>query len=428
MDTIFALATAPGKSGVAVVRISGPQAFLVAERLTGKPLSGRGMHHHMLRAADGSILDDALVLSFVGPASFTGEDSVELQIHGSLAVVNAVSHELVTMGLCRIAEPGEFTRRSLENGKMDLVQVEGLADLIEAETETQRRQAQKILAGQLGRRVEEWRASLVKAASLIEVTIDFSDEDVPFDVSDEVRELLLSIRSNLNEESKNATRSERVRSGFEAAIVGEPNAGKSTLLNALAGREAAITSQVAGTTRDVIEVRMDLGGLPVTVLDTAGIRNTDDTVEKIGVDRAQHRANLADIRIFLSEHPAELGVAIKEGDVHVLPKGDMRGNEVGSVSGVTGHGVDTLIQRVVAELSTRVPNSGVATRFRHMAAMQEADGFLGSALQQLELGPERYELVAEEIRSAIRCLEILVGRIDVENLLDEIFSSFCLGK
>lgn len=428
MDTIFALATAPGKSGVAVVRVSGPQAFLVAERLTGIPVSGRGIHRRVLRAEDGSMLDDALVLSFVGPASFTGENCVELQIHGSAAVINAVSNELVATGLCRLADPGEFTRRSLENGKMDLVQVEGLADLIESETEAQRRQAQKVLSGQLGERVEEWRVGLVKAASLIEVTIDFSDEDVPFDVSDEVRDLLVSIRGDLNQESKNATRAERVRSGFEAAIVGEPNAGKSTLLNALAGRDAAITSQVAGTTRDVIEVRMDLRGLPVTVLDTAGIRDTEDTVEKIGVGRAQQRANLADIRIFLSEHPESLGVSVQGGDICVLPKGDMRSDRDGSVSGLTGLGVDGLIEQIVAELSKRVPDSGVATRFRHMVAMQEADSFLGTALQHLELGPERYELVAEEIRSAIRCLEILVGRIDVENVLDEIFSSFCLGK
>ncbi len=428
MDTIFALATAPGKSGVAVIRLSGPCGFEIAQRLCGRELPGRGMTRCVLSGPDGGVLDDALVLTFSAPASFTGEDVVEFQVHGSTAVVSAMTRSLLNTGLCRMADSGEFTRRALENGKLDLVQVEGLADLIDAETELQRKQAQGVLSGQLGQKVEHWRSDLIRAASLIEVTIDFSDEDVPVDVTPEVHQLLTGIRAGFSEESENATRAERVRTGFEVAILGEPNAGKSTLLNALAGREAAITSEIAGTTRDVIEVRMDLSGLPVTVLDTAGIRETRDEIEGIGVRRAQSRADAADLRVFLSDAPETLGVDIQPGDICVFPKADLRMNIDGSVSGLTGDGITDLIASIVTELSGRVPSSGVATRFRHLQAMQQADGFLAQAVLELPNGPERYDIVAEEIRSAIRCLELLVGRIDVESLLDEIFSSFCLGK
>ncbi len=428
MDTIYALATVPGKSGVAIIRVSGPHSFYVAHQLTARELPARGVTRSILQDATGRILDDALVLSFSGPNSFTGEDCIEFQIHGSPAVITAVTRSLSETGRCRIAEPGEFTRRALENGKMDLAQVEGLADLIEAETEAQRLQAQRVLGGQLGQRVESWRSNLIRAASLIEVTIDFADEDVPVDVSEDVRELLRTTQAELERESAGVSMAERVRSGFEVAILGEPNVGKSTLLNALAGRDAAITSEIAGTTRDVVEVRMDLQGLPVTVLDTAGIRETRDVVEGIGIERAQSRADAADLRVFLSERPEELGVTIREGDICILPKGDLRPGTKNAVSGLTGQGLEHLVSQLGETLSSRVPTGVLATRIRHKEAMQIASGFLESAANLLDRGPEAYDIVAEDIRAAIRCLETLVGRIDVENLLDEIFSSFCLGK
>ncbi|NVO55922.1 tRNA uridine-5-carboxymethylaminomethyl(34) synthesis GTPase MnmE [Rhodobacteraceae bacterium B1Z28] len=428
MDTIFALASAQGKAGVAVIRLSGPLAHSAAEGLTGGELPPRGMILRTLRDRDGSRLDDGLVLTFQAPASFTGEDVAELQIHGSTASVNAVLMCLSDTDGLRIAEPGEFTRRALENGKMDLTQVEGLADLIDAETEAQRKQAQTILAGELGALAERWRRDLIRAASLLEAVIDFADEDVPTDVTPEVQQLVTAVMGDLRREADAVKIAERIRTGFEVAIIGLPNAGKSTLLNALAGRDAAITSEYAGTTRDVIEVRMDLSGLPVTLLDTAGLRETEDFVENLGIELARKRAEAADLRVFLADTPGELGVTMQDGDIQVFPKADLRAESEGGISGKTGQGIDTLISQISCALGNRSTSYGIATRERHRVAINKAAEALGQAITVLESGPELYDIAAEELRTAIRALESLVGRIDVENLLDEIFSSFCLGK
>ncbi|MCG7520411.1 tRNA uridine-5-carboxymethylaminomethyl(34) synthesis GTPase MnmE [Ruegeria sp. Ofav3-42] len=428
MDTIFALASAQGKAGVAVIRLSGPQAHSAAAKLTDSTLPARGMRVRSLRAADGSRLDDGLILTFQSPASFTGEDVAELQIHGSTASVNAVIRTLSDMSGLRLAEPGEFTRRALENGKMDLTQVEGLADLIDAETEAQRKQAQTILAGELGTLAERWRRDLIRAASLLEAVIDFADEEVPTDVTPEVKSLVSGVMADLHREAEGVKIAERIRTGFEVAIVGLPNAGKSTLLNALAGREAAITSEYAGTTRDVIEVRMDLAGLPVTLLDTAGLRESEDHVENLGIELAKKRADSADLRVFLTENPAELGVSMLADDIQVLPKSDLREPSEGGISGKTGQGIDQLISQISGVLSNKTTSSGIATRERHRAALITARESLAAAMAVLESGPDLYDIAAEEMRTAIRALETLVGRIGVEDLLDEIFSSFCLGK
>lgn len=428
MDTIFALASAQGKAGVAVIRLSGPEAHSVAACLSGAELPKRGIVLRTLRDQDGSRLDDGLVLTFQAPASFTGEDVAEFQIHGSTASVNAVLRCLSNTDGLRLADPGEFTRRALENGKMDLTQVEGLADLIDAETEAQRKQAQTILAGELGTLAERWRRDLIRAASLLEAVIDFADEDVPTDVTPEVRSLTSGVLVDLRREVDGVKIAERIRTGFEVAIVGLPNAGKSTLLNALAGREAAITSEFAGTTRDVIEVRMDLAGLPVTLLDTAGLRDTEDHVENLGIELARKRADAADLRVFLAEAPEDLGVAMQDGDIHVLPKADLREGTAEGVSGKTGQGIDALVDQISWVLSNRTTTHGIATRERHRAAMNKASESLTAAIMVLESGPDLYDIAAEELRTAIRALESLVGRIDVETLLDEIFSSFCLGK
>ncbi|MCX8953357.1 tRNA uridine-5-carboxymethylaminomethyl(34) synthesis GTPase MnmE [Ruegeria sp. NA] len=428
MDTIFALASAQGKAGVAVIRLSGPEAHSAAAYLSGAELPKRGTVLRTLRDQDGSRLDDGLVLTFQAPASFTGEDVAELQIHGSTASVNAVLRCLSNTDGLRLADPGEFTRRALENGKMDLTQVEGLADLIDAETEAQRKQAQTILAGELGTLAERWRHDLIRAASLLEAVIDFADEDVPTDVTPEVRSLTSGVLADLRREADGVKIAERIRTGFEVAIVGLPNAGKSTLLNALAGREAAITSEYAGTTRDVIEVRMDLAGLPVTLLDTAGLRDTEDHVENLGIELARKRADAADLRVFLAEAPEDLGVAMQDGDIHVLPKADLREGAAEGVSGKTGQGIDALVDQISWVLSDRTTTHGIATRERHRTAMNKASDSLAAAITVLESGPDLYDIAAEELRTAIRALESLVGRIDVETLLDEIFSSFCLGK
>ncbi|MCI2400066.1 tRNA uridine-5-carboxymethylaminomethyl(34) synthesis GTPase MnmE [Aliiroseovarius subalbicans] len=428
MDTIYALATAHGKAGVAVIRISGPAGFLAASDLTRLP-NPRVAGLRRLVAADGTLLDEALVLCFQAGASFTGEDVVEFQLHGSTAVVNAVLRELGAKKDLRLAEPGEFTRRALENGCLDLAQVEGLADLIDAETEAQRRQAQRVLSGALGDKAEAWRTDLIRAAALLEATIDFADEDVPVDVSPEVLALIDQVASSLEQEAAGAHIAERVREGFEIAIVGPPNIGKSTLLNALAGRDAAITSEHAGTTRDVIEVRMDLDGLPVTVLDTAGLRDTTDEVEGIGIARARDRASQADLRVFLLDESGNVqGVEPRDGDVIAQGKADLRGAEGFSLSGKTGQGVDELIARASETLRGRVANAGSATRERHRLAIVAAGDALGMARIEVLNGPDRAELASEELRTAIRALDSLVGRVDVEHILDEIFASFCLGK
>jgi len=305
MDTIFALASAPGKAGVAVIRISGPGAFPALTALGGPDTHTRGLRVCDLTAPSGDALDQAVVLSFPKPNSFTGEDIVELQVHGSQSVIAACLSALGSLPDTRLADPGEFTRRALENGRLTLTQVEGLADLIDAETEAQRRQAQRVVSGDLAKRVETWRSALIRAAALIEATLDFADEDVPVDVSDEVRGLLSGVSEDLTHQVRGVPMAERVRSGFEVAIVGAPNAGKSTLLNALAQRPAALTSEIAGTPRDIVEVRMDLNGLPVTLLDTAGLRTTDDVVETLGIDRAIARAPQADLRVLLASRDAD---------------------------------------------------------------------------------------------------------------------------
>lgn len=427
-DTIFALATAPGKSGVAVVRISGPDAFKAAQAIAGDLPAPRQAGLRLLRDRGGRRLDQALVLVFPQGGSFTGEDIVELQIHGSAAVANAVLRYLSDCTGLRLAEAGEFTRRALENGCLDLAQVEGLADLIDAETEAQRQQALRVLSGDLGTRAEKWRKTLIRAAALLEATIDFADEDVPVDVSPEVRALLGAVRDDLSGEIAGAAVSERIRSGFEVAILGAPNVGKSTLLNALAGREAAITSEFAGTTRDVIEVRMDLGGLPVTLLDTAGLRQTDDVVEGIGIDRARARAEQADLRVYLTEDDTPPEVDLHPGDIVRLAKGDLRDDTRVAVSGATGQGIADLVAEITRVLSNRAAGSGLAIRERHRTAMTRASEGLMAAQDVVESGPESYDIAAEELHSAIRALDSIVGRVDVENLLDEIFSSFCIGK
>jgi tRNA modification GTPase len=429
MDTIFALASGRGKAGVAVVRLSGPSAHAVVARLAGTLPEPRRAGLRRLTGADGTHLDEALVLLFPTGASFTGEAVAELHLHGSPAVVAAVLRELGEVPGLRLAEPGEFTRRALENDRLDLAQVEGLADLIEAETEAQRRQALRVLSGDLGRRAETWRVSLIRAAALLEATIDFADEDVPTDVTPEVTALLDATLADLRREADGVTVAERIRDGFEVAIVGRPNAGKSTLLNALAGREAAITSEVAGTTRDVIEVRMDLRGLPVTILDTAGLRETSDTVESIGVARAIDRARAADLRVFLLEDNGEiLPLAPLPGDITALGKADLRTGVPFAVSGRTGAGIADLIDRITDTLATRAEGAGLAIRERHRTAIQRAIRALESARGEVQHGSDRTELAAEDLRTAVRALDFLVGHVDVEDILDEIFASFCLGK
>lgn len=426
-DTIFALASARGKAGVAVIRISGPGAHEAVRSLAGDVPPPRRASLRNL-AQDGEPIDSALVLVFEAGASFTGEPSAELQCHGSPAVVSALLSALGAMPGLRPAEAGEFTRRALESGRLDLAQIEGLADLVEAETEAQRRQAMRVLSGELGKAAEAWRSQLVRAAALLEATIDFAEEEVPEDVTGEVRALLGAVIASLDAQLAAFRGAEIIREGFQVAIVGPPNAGKSTLLNRLAGREAAITSEVAGTTRDVIEVRMDIGGFAVTLLDTAGLRETGDTVERIGVERALERAAAADLRVVLTGGaPVDPRLELSEDDIVVIGKSDVLPSDGLALSGKTGEGVDALLDRIEEVLARRTAGAALAIRERHRSAMERARSELRAALEVLDSGAG-HELAAEEIRRALFSLDSLVGRVDVEHLLDEIFASFCIGK
>lgn len=428
MDTIYATATARGRSGLAVVRISGPAAFTAGASLCGSLPAPRIAGLRRLNWA-GELLDEALVLCFAEGASFTGETVVELQVHGGPAVLGAVLLALSEQPGLRLAEAGEFTRRALENGVLDLAQVEGLADLIDAETEAQRRQAVRVLSGAVGDRVEGWRRDLIRAGALLEATIDFADEDVPVDVSPEVLALIDGLTADLGREAAGVTAAERIRDGFEVAIVGAPNVGKSTLLNQLAGREAAITSEIAGTTRDVIEVRMDIAGLPVTFLDTAGLRETDDRLEQAGIDRALSRAEAADLRVFLTEGGEVPRLLLRDEDIVVFGKSDTKPVIIGlSVSGRTGDGVSELMARIGEILQRRVASAGALVRERHRIAVTSAIAALVEARAEVVRGDSRVELAAEHLRRAVRSLDALVGRVDVDDLLGEIFASFCIGK
>ena len=430
MDTIFALASARGKAGVGVIRLSGSQSWAAVTKLCGRLPEPRVASRRRI-ALRGEALDEAIVITFAKGASFTGEEAAELHVHGATATIAAVLKALSDLPGLRMAEPGEFTRRALENGRLDLAQVEGLADLIEAETEAQRKQALRVLSGAIGAKAEAWRRDLIRAAALLEATIDFADEDVPVDVHPEVSALIAGVDADLRRQAQGVSAAERIRDGYEVAIVGRPNAGKSTLLNALAGREAAITSEYAGTTRDVIEVRMDLGGIPVTLLDTAGLRDTQDPVESIGIDRALQRAGQADLRIFLLDGNDVPLLTPQGDDLLVRGKADLGGAAASgllSVSGRTGDGVDGLIARLTQILADRAMSAGVMTRERHRDAITRAIGAMESAQSEVKSGSGRIEIAAEELRRAIRALDSLVGRVDVEDLLDEIFASFCIGK
>ncbi|MDG1946306.1 MAG: 50S ribosome-binding GTPase, partial [Amylibacter sp.] len=317
------------------------------------------------------------------------------------------------------------------NGNLDLTQVEGLADLIESETEAQRRLAIRSMDGALSSKVQEWRKDLIRAVSLIEATIDFADEDIPTDVTPEVLGLINKTQADIKSEIKGSFAAERIREGFEIAIVGPPNIGKSTLLNALAGRDAAITSDMAGTTRDVIEVKMDISGFAVTLLDTAGIRETTDKIEQIGVDRAKLRAKNADLRLFIthSGEPNDLKLNPEENDIVVIGKSDLLNkSDILAISGKSGEGLDSLLKEISDKLSRLSIGAQTATRERHRISMIKAQSFLDAGKLLIEDNLELSELASSEFHQGIQTLSSLIGSVGVEDLLDEIFSSFCLGK
>ena len=437
-STIFALASGAGRAGVAVMRISGPGAGAALAALAAPPPPPRRAVVRSLKdPRTGEVLDQALALWFPGPASFTGEDLAELHLHGGQAVIAAVADALAAQPGLRLAAPGEFTRRAFENGKLDLAQAEGLADLIESETEGQRRQALRQMEGALGERVAGWRAALLKAMALVEAEIDFPDEDVPGGVSALAAPILADLEADMRAALAEAGRGARVRDGYRIAILGAPNAGKSSLLNALAGRDAAIVSDIPGTTRDVIEIRLILEGFPVWIADTAGLREAADAIEAEGVRRALARAEEADLRLALvapgdAPDPALLAM-LRPDDLVLRSKADIGDGAQASVAADlsisvrTGEGVTALLDRLAARVTAALGGAGAPalTRVRHNALVTEAADALARAQAAPAAAPE---LAGEDLRLAAHAFGRLVGRIDVEDVLGEIFSSFCIGK
>jgi len=448
--TIFALATAPGRAAVAVVRLSGPLTGEALRLLAGGLPEPRAATLRTLRRpGDGLVLDRALAIWFPGPASYTGEDGAEFHVHGGHAVVEGLVEALVGLGL-RLAEPGEFTRRAFQNGKLDLSQAEAVADLVDAETEAQRRQALAQLDGDLTRRHAAWRGVLVEALAVLEAAVDFPDEEVPESVADEAAPALAELAAELDAALVDAARGEQVRDGYRIALIGAPNAGKSSLLNALAEHEAAIVAASPGTTRDVIEVQQNLAGFRVLIADTAGLRATAEPVEVEGVRRARSRAASAALRIWVVDGAASAATwreaveAVRAGDLCVINKQDLKPGAAGveaaawarthgleclNLSLTDGSGLAELKARLTARVSEALTGAEfpAATRARHRQDLTAARAHLGRALHALS-APIEVELAAEDVRLAARSLAKISGRIDPEDVLDRVFARFCIGK
>lgn len=449
METIYALSSAAGKAGVSVVRVSGPKshASLKALAKLDRDIVPRQAMFVPIHAPDGSLIDRALVLPFKGPSSFTGEDVVEYHLHGSSAVLSALMKALSGFDDHRPALHGEYTRRAFENGKMDLTEAEAIADLINAETEAQREQALSQMGGALYTLYEGWRARLIRAMAYIEAVIDFPDEEVPDSETAKVRPDIESLITEISTHLNDGRRGERLRDGIQIAIVGAPNAGKSSLLNLLARRDVAIVSPVAGTTRDVIEVHLDLAGYPVILADTAGLRPdqldisdaaTHDAIEYEGIRRALDRANAADLRILVFDGtlPADKHTLalVNDNSLLLFNKADEQSFDASlikhhnaiAVSARTGEGLDAFLQMLTDKIKTLYAvsrDTPSLTRERHRAALEECLSRLNASLCA-----DLPELMAEDTRLAARALGRITGRVDVEDLLDVIFRDFCIGK
>ncbi|TYC54015.1 tRNA uridine-5-carboxymethylaminomethyl(34) synthesis GTPase MnmE [Rhodobacterales bacterium] len=447
-DTIFALSSGAVPSGVAVIRVSGPGTREIVEVLAGRVPEPRKTMLAKLRHPDTrDVLDEALVLYFEGPASFTGEDVAELQCHGGRAVVFGILSVLSGFSDCRPAEAGEFTRRAFDRGRMDLTEVEGLADLIAAETESQRKQAIRQMGGALGALYDDWRKRLIHMRAMIEADFDFADEeDVPGSVADQVWSEAGELGQEIAVHLERSRSGERLRSGLQVVLMGAPNAGKSSLLNAIAGRDVAIVTEEAGTTRDVIEVHLDLGGYPVTLVDTAGLRQTDGIVEREGIRRAEERGRAADLVLWAVEPggveqddplaglPQDLRETVPlwtvrtKSDLETLPERDSSGTTLEIPCSTSfSDGMTALLDRLrrFAEETISVGEAPLATRARHRHYLRQCLENLETAVQATHLPAE---LRAEDLRRAADALGRITGRIDVEDLLDVIFRDFCIGK
>ena len=427
-DTIFARSSGAGVAGVAVFRVSGPRAGDVLDAFCGGRGEPRRARLARVTLPDGSLLDEGLTLWFPSPASFTGEDVAELHLHGSPAVERAFADAMLGFGLAP-ATAGAFTLRAFEAGKLDLAQAEGLGDLLSAETEAQRRQALGQLGGRLSHLAEDWRRSLLAALASLEAVVDFPDEeDVPGGVADGARATLGALAADMRAALSEAAAARRVREGITVVITGPPNAGKSSLLNALAGSERAIVSPEAGTTRDLVEARLSLSGQLVTLVDTAGLREGGGMVEALGMARAREVAATADLRIELRDARTVGEVAARERTLHVankadlLPDGEALPEGWARLSVATGEGLPRIVEAITEHV--RAGGEGALTRERHADLVRRAVNAIEAASER-ELPPE---VLSEEVRLAVRSMEELTGRIAPDEVLGEVFSAFCIGK
>ena len=435
-DTIVALSSGQLPSGIAVVRLTGSNVQQVVTTLAGSLPAPRVARFGALRLKDGSTLDEGLTLYFPAPRSFTGEDCAEFHIHGGRAVVDALLRAICEIKGCRLAQAGEFSRRAFENGKMDLLTAEATADIVAAETEAQRRFAALNGGGGHVTLYTEWRSRLIQARALVEAELDFSDEaDVPGSVSDQVWREVAALRKDVEAHISGYGKAEMLREGFDIVLLGAPNAGKSSLLNVLARREAAIVTSEPGTTRDLIEVVLDIDGLKVRVTDTAGIRETDGLVERLGIERALARAQAAGLVLVLEDMSAPISIEA-EGVQQILKIGtklDLVDNRRGaakydfSISCVSGEGLQELLDEVADNARAAAPRMGelIPWRLRHVELLEECGRHLSLSLNNSDAG---LELRSEELRLAANALGRISGAVDVEDLLDIIFSQFCIGK
>lgn len=441
-DTIYALASGRGRAGVAVLRVSGPAAGAALCRLSGAtlPAARRAVLRRFRDPGTGEMLDRGLAIWFPAPHSYTGEDMVEFHVHAGPAVLEGMVEALASIEGARPAEAGEFTRRAFLGGKLDLTEAEGIVDLVAAETAAQRRQALRQMEGALGRLYEDWRARLVRVLAHVEASIDFADEELPSGLLEDARTAVSAVEHEMRSHLADSHRGERLRDGVVVAIIGPPNAGKSTLLNRLAQRDAAIVSPIAGTTRDVIDIDLDMDGFPVRVADTAGLRSTGDVIEAEGVRRAERRAASADVKLLILDATTwpEIDpctealideatiVAVNKVDLRPISDPNIGGARALTMSLATGEGFDAVRERLgarVRELSDSGGTAPVLTRARHRAAVEECAAALGRLRAATAL-----ELAAEDLRLAARALGRITGRVGVEELLDVIFREFCIGK
>ena len=442
--TIYALSTGPGVSGIAVVRVSGKEAAEVVKQLTGDDLPAPrvAVLKKLKNSNTNKMIDEGIVLWFPGPSSYTGEDLAEFHVHGSRAVVSALHSSISGIKNCRLAEPGEFTKLAFQNGKINLLKAEGIADLVSAETEIQRKQAVEIMSGKSSDKFTSWRAKLLKILAHVEAKIDFPDEDLPKDTLDEIQKISNQVSKEIEKVLDDQKVGERIREGFKIAIVGPTNAGKSSLLNYLSRRDVAIVSEIAGTTRDVIETHLNLDGYPVVVSDTAGIRESKNEIEKKGIKLALNRAEDADLKLIIVDaksvdFTSVLKQLIDENAILIVNKSDLIAGNINNelkkhdhilVSIKNNLNLDKLILKIKKKLENKFISYGdiLITRERHRQHLEQCISHLKNFKNKN--GSEDYDKAAEDLRLATRHLGMIVGKVDVEEILGSIFNDFCIGK